>query len=194
MLSFMFLIITKSKYCPLEPSVKSLKQNTQLNLTTWHVRKLDEYFCFHDARQTVNIENILRGGPQFRHNSPQFQHLQSAGYCKHCQPIRELHCSSWPIAEQRWPLSMTVSLVASLRLICDKFAVEGANAAIIFNLLIVCFVAGSGYSPDDPLLISEQGEIQDGHYFIKVIIWLSVNCDGKLNPPPTTIILSTTFK
>ena len=65
---------------------------------------------------------------------------------------------------------MTVSLVASLRLICDKFVVEGADAAIIFNLLIVCFVAGSGYSPDDPLLISEQGEIQDGHYFIKVII------------------------
>ena len=32
-------------------------------------------------------------------------------------------------------------------------------------------VAGSsGYSPDDPLLISEQGEVQDGHYFIKVTI------------------------
>merc|ERR1711936_1048223 len=30
-------------------------------------------------------------------------------------------------------------------------------------------VIGSGYSPDDPLLISEAGEIQDGHYFIKVL-------------------------
>ena len=28
--------------------------------------------------------------------------------------------------------------------------------------------AGSVYSPGDPLLISEQGEVQDGHYFIKV--------------------------
>merc|ERR1711997_974790 len=30
-------------------------------------------------------------------------------------------------------------------------------------------VIGSAYSPDDPLLISEQGEVQDGHYFIKVL-------------------------
>ena len=28
--------------------------------------------------------------------------------------------------------------------------------------------AGSVYSPGDPLLISEQGEVQDGNYFIKV--------------------------
>jgi len=37
---------------------------------------------------------------------------------------------------------------------------ERSNGAVIGN---------SGYSPDDPLLISEQGEIQDGHYFIKVL-------------------------
>lgn len=30
-------------------------------------------------------------------------------------------------------------------------------------------VIGSGLSPDDPLLMSEQGETQDGHYFIKVL-------------------------
>merc|ERR1712241_1053675 len=30
-------------------------------------------------------------------------------------------------------------------------------------------VIGSGYSTDDPLLITEQGEVQDGHYFIKVL-------------------------
>jgi len=30
-------------------------------------------------------------------------------------------------------------------------------------------VIGSVYSPDDPLLISEQGEVQDGHYFLKVL-------------------------
>eukprot|EP00091_Calanus_sinicus_P010090 TRINITY_DN2343_c0_g1_i6.p2 TRINITY_DN2343_c0_g1~~TRINITY_DN2343_c0_g1_i6.p2 ORF type:complete len:108 (-),score=26.51 TRINITY_DN2343_c0_g1_i6:768-1091(-) len=30
-------------------------------------------------------------------------------------------------------------------------------------------IGGSVYSPDDPLLISEQGEVQDGHYFIKVL-------------------------
>lgn len=27
----------------------------------------------------------------------------------------------------------------------------------------------SGYSPDDPLLITEKGEVQDGHFFIKVL-------------------------
>merc|ERR1719439_195748 len=37
---------------------------------------------------------------------------------------------------------------------------ERSNGAVIGN---------SGYSPDDPLLISEQGETQDGHYFIKVL-------------------------
>jgi len=30
-------------------------------------------------------------------------------------------------------------------------------------------VIGGVYSPDDPLLISEQGEVQDGHYFLKVL-------------------------
>lgn len=30
-------------------------------------------------------------------------------------------------------------------------------------------VIGSGYSPDDPLLLSEKGEVQDGYYFIKVL-------------------------
>merc|ERR1712025_182205 len=30
-------------------------------------------------------------------------------------------------------------------------------------------VIGNGLSPDDPLLMSEQGETQDGHYFIKVL-------------------------
>ena len=35
------------------------------------------------------------------------------------------------------------------------------------NFLIVP-IPGSGYSTDDPLLITEQGEVQDGHYFIKV--------------------------
>lgn len=30
-------------------------------------------------------------------------------------------------------------------------------------------VIGSVYSPDDPLLISEQGEVQDSHYFLKVL-------------------------
>merc|ERR1711874_818799 len=30
-------------------------------------------------------------------------------------------------------------------------------------------VIGSGYSTDDPLLITEQGEVQDGHCFIKVL-------------------------
>ena len=31
-------------------------------------------------------------------------------------------------------------------------------------------ISGSGYSTDDPLLITEQGEVQDGHYFIKVTL------------------------
>jgi hypothetical protein len=30
-------------------------------------------------------------------------------------------------------------------------------------------VIGTGYSPDDPLLLSEKGEVQDGYYFIKVL-------------------------
>lgn len=39
---------------------------------------------------------------------------------------------------------------------------HGAQHSVIGN-------GPNGYSPDDPLLISEQGEIQDGHYFIKVL-------------------------
>ena len=37
--------------------------------------------------------------------------------------------------------------------------------------VIIFLISGSGYSTDDPLLITDQGEIQDGHYFIKVTIF-----------------------
>ena len=33
---------------------------------------------------------------------------------------------------------------------------------------LAAVATAGGYLPDDPLLFSEQGELQDGHYFIKV--------------------------
>ena len=81
------------------------------------------------------------------------------------------------------PLLSLIPTISHLR-ICDNFAVERAEMAIIFNFILTnhnkCLscVAGSGLSPDDPLLMSEQGETQDGHYFIKVILLRPVNSDG----------------
>ena len=65
-----------------------------------------------------------------------------------------------------------MSRIQTSRRICDNFAVETGGNGNYFQLFlqIITNVAGSGLSPDDPLLMSEQGETQDGHYFIKVIL------------------------
>merc|ERR1712110_530705 len=61
---------------------------------------------------------------------------------------RELLC---PIMEEDNESTASVSIV--------NLANTSNNSAVI----------GNGYSSDDPLLITDQGEAQDGHYFIKVL-------------------------
>lgn len=45
---------------------------------------------------------------------------------------------------------------------------ESTASGSVVNLPTNC-PAGGVYSPDDPLLLTEQGEVQDGHYYLKVL-------------------------
>ena len=96
-----------------------------------------------------------------------------ANFCN--QPIRGLPC--FPLTNNMKTIKIIPQCLASKhRRICDNFAVETGGNGNYFQLYfqIITNVAGSGLSPDDPLLMSEQGESQDGHYFIKVILLHSV--------------------
>ena len=141
--------------------------NRQLNYSLWpfsctfillcwfYLRELQKILNNTLCRlQTLNMNSGGCGGIFQSFRNSQFSSLST---------LSPQHSDSFPDSYQLSPTS-------SVWFQCLRK--QFAQLNIFWIIKYFHNIAGSsGYSPDDPLLISEQGEVQDGHYFIKVTLF-----------------------